>query len=164
MKSRDAFIKNVLFNEALSGEFSPITDSQKRTHRLSRLTLAAAQKGHAFKDEFGYSHPDGRVYSPSWAPMSVAELWLPQNDSNNDPFWQQLIIREDCGRWPRQILFTHEPTRMLGCSAANFLVVRDTGTQEEISYHIAELGSNMDKARAEIAERAQDFYDTVNKV
>jgi hypothetical protein len=157
MKSHhDLFAAQSLFNEALSGEFHPPTDLLRRAHRLSRLAFTVAQRGDPYKDFFGRVHPEGQTYTPSWANESGAELWLP---GDAEPFARQLIIGERCGRHPRQISFTHEPTRMASIAPKDYLVVRDSKGEEEAAYHISALGPDMDRARNEIAERAQDFYD-----
>ena len=152
----DVFATQGLFIEALGGEFTPPTDPLHRTHRLSRLALGVAQKGRAYIDSIGHEYPEGRVYTPSWANRSVAELWLPED---GEPFGRQLIIGEDYGSYPREILFTYEPTRMAGIETKDYLVVRDTRNQDEEVHHISSLGPEMDNTRNMIAERAQDFYD-----
>lgn len=152
----DVFAAGTLFLEALSGDFHPPTDTLGRTHKLSRLALGVAQKGNVFIDSLGREYPDGKIYKPTWANRSTAQLWLPED---GEPFAQQLIIGENYGNYPREILFTHEPTRIAGVPQNDYLVIRDTKTKLEEAHHIAALGPKMDAVRSSVAEHAQDFYN-----
>lgn len=62
-------IVSPLFYDALSGEFVPACDSEKRKHTLGRLMIAATQKGEAIQVDRGRRDFE---YEPSWSPGILA--------------------------------------------------------------------------------------------
>ncbi len=136
-----------LFYDALSGEFAPTCDPEKRKHTLGRLSMAAIQKGEAIQVDRWRRDFE---YEPSWAPGVLATAV--------------------CSHMPEDALMSHE-TEVLTLAVIDLAntegdsltVIEEENTlkivENEIIYDIPfQLGPDIVRARHITTNRAESFF------
>jgi len=141
-----------LFYDALSGEFTPAVDPQKRSHTLGRLVFAALSKGQRQTISLDNWHTN-HVYQPSWAPNISTEVIC--------------MIDEDAPD-------IAEISRVYLEHSADHVEFRDATYQEEESsgvviidassraYYPLDLGLELREATLAVTNRAQQFFDRLH--
>jgi hypothetical protein len=139
-----------LFYDALSEPFLPPTDPQGRKHTLGRLSVAAVNKGEA-----GGRY--GRVYRPSWAPVSAAVTMKPIGPDNYQIIGLNVTDLNDSAENPQSLSVAHAD---LGDSPALNLYL-DTDDHPTALRLPFTLGDDLNTARYEVAKAAQTFFDSL---
>ncbi len=138
-----------LFYDALSGEFVPDSDPERRKHTLGRLSMAAVQKGEATQVDRWRRDFE---YKPSWAPGVLATAV--------------------CSHMPKDKLLSSETEilSLIGVDLADrvngsslTVIEEENGLsviENEITFGLMplELGPEIARARCIVAARAFSFF------
>lgn len=147
--AEDLFVRP-LFYDALSGEFQPPTDPQRRSHTLARLAVATFTKGEEIESD---AEQVTLLYKPSWAPiestvacpidletgrttLTLLSLEMPEREVN--------FIDASMGKLPRGLVLS-------------------TGHGAEIWLGV-ELGTELDGTRMLATRAAQVFFNAAVQI
>jgi hypothetical protein len=138
-----------LFYDALSGEFKPAVDPQKRSHTLGRLMFAALSKGQrqaTSLDDWHTTH----LYTPSWAPNVSTEVICMIDEEVNS---NALVSRISLEHLTDKVEFrdaTYEEEEDSG------VVIIDANGR---TVHPLDLGQELSATRSAVINRTQQFFD-----
>lgn len=153
----DIFV-NPLFFEALSGEFTPPSDAQKRAHTLGRLAIATFIKGeqkivnHGATTS-GLTNTAYIKYSPSWAPEVTVEVigYLTDNKGKSNESEFLLKIMSLNNQEDGDLLITN-----LADKGLPIMHVHGLGMEFDLAL---EPGDQLDIAKHKAATLAQYFFE-----
>jgi hypothetical protein len=137
--------------DALSGEFRPPTDPEKRLHTIGRLAIAAVTKG-----DYKLIHAEGEsdfaprfIYHPSWAPHVTVQVDADFISRDHD---QMLMSGIDLKSETHRGMYFGDAAD----SSDGVTLVIDRA-QETVYYDLA-LGAELQGARAAATKAAQEFF------
>lgn len=158
---RPNLVINPLFYEALSGEFLPPSDLEKRAHTLGRLAYAAFLKG---KQILPHA-PAGRAqtayfrYKPSWAPTVEAELDCELYGNLYVARSFDITNREKpLQEWPDSVMIVDSLDQIDSPSLFLQDLINDDGGEAWMS-DLAPKSKSLDNFRTIVAESAQNFFN-----
>lgn len=143
------------FYDALSGEFHPPTDTERRAHTLGRLLLATYEKGDVVDP---HSHREMRTYQPSWAPIH-STVHISHWDIHS------LTLVDEVGERVMQFEHTLEGKRDVTTNKDYRTIrIHDSDFPGKPVFE-QRLGHGLDynSVRNVVTRSAQDFFDGVGK-
>jgi hypothetical protein len=142
------FIRSHIY-DALSGEFRPPTDPEKRLHTLGRLAIATVTKGQYTLNHEDESFDPLFTYRPSWAPDVTAQV-TGEYLTPHLMAIASLDLNDESGRG----LFVSDETDKSGV----VLQIDDSEEPGDGIYYDLALGAELQDARAAVTKAAQEFF------
>jgi hypothetical protein len=162
MQENELFLRP-LFYDALSREFTPLSDPERRSHTLGRLAYAAFVKGDVVTTGFPQQIEGGwsKVYSPSWAPnvnarldgISVIDPNIASTENSTMYNVKSLCLEANDGNHYLDLIDNtwHED----GTSA---MLLATNGSERKLEL---ELGRKLELARGTVVTHALSFFNDV---
>ena len=151
------FIRPLVY-DAMSGEFAPPTDPEKRLHTLGRLALATVTKGKYTLDRESFDPLF--TYRPSWAPDVTAQVrinYLPMHVTGEYLATPMLAITSlDLTSESGKGLHVSDETGDDGVT----LYIDDSEAPNDVIYYDLALGTRLRDAKATVTNAAERLFST----
>ncbi len=145
----DTYIRP-LFYEALTGEFKPPSDPEKRVHTLGKITIATFTKGtliRGFSDEWHV----GYEYNLSWAPKVHSRVICLEDMDHLKTNLSQLVLNTESEELTFQDALNNSESESSG------IVIVSSG--KRIVELPLWLGPELEIAKEAITNSAQSFFN-----